>query len=106
MKTFQLLLQYIFALKVNEYHRDYYLEMKRRVLFKFIDANKKKEFKQDYLVEASQLISTVEFHDDFNFYPTFLGLNPRIPVDGPFYILLLLVGVIIGTSDKLFDGFY
>ena len=113
MKTFQLLLQYIFALKINEYHRDYYLEMKRSVLFQYdkvgsqVEAGEKnKQFKQEYLAEASQLISTVEFQDDFNFYPTFLGLNPRLPVDGPFFIFVLLLGVIISSSDKVSDGFF
>ena len=107
MKTFQLLLQYIFALKINEYHRDYYLKMKLEVVFKFkYDKVKSEDFKQDYLAEASQLMATVEFQDDFNFYPTFLGLNPRIPVDGPFFIFVLLLGVIINSSDKVSDGFF
>ena len=107
MKTFQLLLQYIFALKINESHRDYYLKMKLEVVFKFkYDKVKSEGFKQDYLAEASQLMATVEFQDDFNFYPTFLGLNPRIPVDGPFFIFVLLLGVIINSSDKVSDGFF
>ena len=74
MKTFQLLLQYIFALKINEYHRDYFLEMKRSMLFKLektrIEENE--DFKQEYLAEASQLIATVEFHDDFKLTSTLL----------------------------------
>ena len=107
LKTYQLILQYIFAVKINEYHRNYYLEMKRSVLFKFEKfwTFENEQFKQEYLAEVSQLIACVEFKDSFNFYPTFLGLNPRIAVDGPFYVFVLLLGVIMNSFDSVSNGF-
>lgn len=53
----------------------------------------------DYLVEAQQLV--IEQEDDYNFYPTFLSVNPRISVDGPFYITFFLLGIVITASVKL-----
>ena len=105
-KTLLLLLQYVFALKINQYHRDYYLQMNAKMVFKFENGGKQQEmaeaFKQEYFAEASQLTSAVTLHDDYNFYPTFLSINPRIAVDGPLYILFLLLDVFVNISDKLF----
>ena len=98
MKIFQLLLQYTFALKVNQYHRDYYMALKRRVIFKDEDKN---STKSEYYAEACQLMDSIEFHDDFNFYPTFLSINPRIDVEGPFYTVYLLLTVFLNISDQL-----
>ena len=94
-RTLLLLLQYAFALKVNQYHRDYYINMRHRVTLKC-------EQDQEYRLEASQFMNSMYFHDDFNFYPTFLSINPRIAVDGPLYVILLVLGVIVNTSEQLF----
>ena len=94
-RTLLLLLQYAFALKVNQYHRDYYIKMRHRVIFE-------SGRDQKYRLEASQMMDNMYFHDDFNFYPTFLSINPRIAVDGPLYVIFLVLGVIVNTSDKLF----
>ena len=100
MKTYQLLMQYVFALKVNQFHRDYFIAMKRRVIFKD-NSSESLAFRNQYRAEASQLMSTIDYHDDFNFYPTFLWINPRISVDGPFYIVFLLFGMFVNASDQL-----
>ncbi len=88
-----LLLQYAFALKISQYHKDYYMAMKRRILA--VDKSRTLE----YLVEAQQLVMDQE--EDYNFYPKFLSINPRISVEGPFYIMFFLLGVVISASDKL-----
>ncbi len=90
-QTFLLLVQYAFVLKIDQYHKDYYVAMKRRIV--------DEEETLDYLVQAQQLV--IEERDDYNFYPTFLSINPRISVNGPFYITFFLLGIVLTASDKL-----
>lgn len=91
LKTIELLVQYAFALKMNQYHHEYYDRMRDRQIFKYES--------KVYQAEASQFV--IDYKEVYNFHPMFFGINPRISIDNPLFVLIFVLTIILRISDLL-----
>ncbi len=105
IKFTELLVQYGCVWRMDQYNQDYYENMEKNILYRYglpseDDSAKVKDFKKRYIVAASQ--KKIPFRDRFNFEPTFLSFEPKIQVENPLYILVLVFGLIVSASDILY----
>ena len=91
LKSSQLLTQYACALKMNQYHNEYYDGMRDRHIFQYTD--------KEYQTKASQF--GIDYKEKYNFHPNFLQINPRISISNPLFMLTLLVAIFLRVSNLL-----
>ncbi len=105
IKFVQLLVQYACVWRMNEYNQKYFDDMEERVLYKYgrykeDDNDTVKLFKKCYIVAASQ--KKMKLKDDFDFEPSFLSFLPKIHVENPLYVVGLVIGLLVSSSDFLY----
>ena len=91
LKFAELLVQYLCALKMNQYHNEYYDKMRDKQILKYQSPK--------YQAIASKL--GIDYKDKYNFYPTILKINTKINMENPLYILLLLLGIFMNATQVL-----
>ncbi len=117
----QILIQNGCAMRMNQYHKDYYREMEERVVYKYghytkhpqttdapsgrtvpDDSVKVKSFRKSYILIASQMSIAMKFKDEYNFEPTFFSFVPHMNVDNPYILIVLVIGIIVSALDFLY----
>ncbi len=101
----QIAVQHACAMRMNQYHKDYHTDMKKRVVYKYgccteDDSVDEKKFKKKYIFKASQI--SMKFKDEYKFDPTFLSFFPNVNVENPYYLLVFIVGIAVSTSKILY----
>ena len=97
LKAFQVFTQNACVMAMNNYHQEYYRKMTRRFMKGFtqdVDSTPK------YQEEAKEFFFV--FNEKFSFHPNFLCINARIDVDTPYFVLCLILGIFVSSSDILF----
>ncbi len=97
LKAFQVFTQNACVMAINYYHREYYRKMKKRFMKGFTDDVVSTP---KYQEEAKEF--TFVINDKFSFYPNFLCLNAKINVETPYFVLCLILGIFVSSSDILF----
>ncbi len=98
-----ILMQNACAMQMNQYHKDYHRDMKKRVVHKYgrcTEAGMVKKFKKRYIFIASQI--SMKFKHEYNFYPTFFSFFINMNVENPYILLVFIVGIAVSASDFLY----
>ncbi len=111
----QILIQNGCAMRMNQYHKDYYRDMEERVVYKYghytkhpqtTDVPSGRAVPDDsvkvnsFILIASQM--SMKFKDKYNFDPTFFSFFTNMNVANPFCLVIFIVGIAVSASDFLY----